>query len=118
MGPVTQIVLTSLLSSVATAALLYVLFLKKMLPAIEARLSARLASSREEFVQAVERSVRRGLLDGVAASLPSREVLQDTTRTIARTGMEMMGDSLSAWLGGGRRGRRRDDTGGPEDDKS
>lgn len=98
------ILATALASSLLTSALLYALFRWRLLPELE----ARMAAAREDFSRSIERSVRKGLLDGVSA-LPSREVLQDTTRTIARTGMELVGDSLTAWLGGARRGRRSSD---------
>lgn len=105
----------ALLSAVMTTGLLYFVFVWKVLPRIEERVAARLEQSREDIVQAVERGVRRGLFEGVASSLPSREALQDTTRTIARTGMEMMGDGLSAWLGS-RRQRRKGDPGNSGDE--
>lgn len=97
---------TALLSAAFTAVALVVVFRRVLLPELEQRMAARMDVAREEFAVSVERAVRKGVLDGVA-SIPSREVLQDTTRTIARTGMELMGDSLSSLLG--RRGARRDD---------
>lgn len=103
-------------SSLLTALLVYLILRWKVLPELERRVEQRIRASHDELAQAIERGVKRGLLDGVASSLPSREVLQDTTRTIARTGMEMMGDSLNAWLGARR--RRRTDRDGPGNDST
>ena len=107
---------TALLSAALTAIALVLVFRRVLLPEMEQRLAARMEVAREEFAVSVERAVRKGVLDGVA-SIPSREVLQDTTRTIARTGMELMGDSLSSLLGrrGARREERKDEEGGADD---
>ena len=46
----------------------------------------------------VEEAVRRGIVDGVT-SLPTREVLQGTTRNIARTSVEIVEDRLGQLFG-------------------
>ncbi|MFZ5756259.1 MAG: hypothetical protein ACOY3X_05115 [Pseudomonadota bacterium] len=102
-----MVLATAVITAIVTTVLLCAVFRWWMLPRLEARLAAQIEASRDDFARALERSVRKGLADGVAM-LPSREVLQDTTRTLARTGMELVGDSLGAWLGG-RRGRRSTD---------
>ena len=105
MATVLLVLVTALLSAGFTALLLVVVFRRRILPELEQRLGERLEAAREDFAQSVERSVRKGFLDGVS-SLPSREMLQDTTRTIARTGMGLVGDSLNTLLGG-RRGSQK-----------
>jgi len=46
----------------------------------------------------VEEAVRRGIVDGVT-SLPTREVLQGTTRNIARTSVEIVEERLGSLFG-------------------
>lgn len=114
MSTLALVVTASVLSAALTALLVALAFQRLVVPRLEERLRARLEAEREEFAQAVARSVRKGLLEGVSA-LPSREVLQDTTRTIARTGMELVGDGLNTLLGGRRPARRTGDREKPDD---
>jgi|SRR5699024_95083 len=48
----------------------------------------------EVIATRVEVAVKKGLVDGVKA-LPSRDVLQDTTRTLAKTSAEIMEERIS-----------------------
>jgi hypothetical protein len=61
------------------------------------RLKARLARYAETFLlrlsESVEQSVERGLLKGVK-QIPSTEVLRDTTRTLTRTGGDLLEQGL------------------------
>jgi len=46
----------------------------------------------------VEEAVKRGLVDGVRA-LPTREMLEQTSRTLARSSGEIVGDRLGRFFG-------------------
>lgn len=102
------------LGAAVMALALVLVWRRVLLPDLERRLDERLARANEEFAQTVERSVRKGFVDALSSTLPSREVLQDTTITVARTGMEMIGESLTTLLGrrGGRRAAVREPKGG------
>ena len=58
------------------------------------------------MAEKVEEGVRRGVIDGVT-SIPTREVLQGTTRNIARTSVEIVESRLGQIFG-----RRRPDQDG------
>lgn len=102
------IVATALLSSVLTGALLTLLWRRMLLPELERRLDERLARARAEFELTVEKGARKGFADALASTLPSREVLQDTTITVARSGIDLLSESLNTLLGA-KRGRRASD---------
>lgn len=80
---------TGLVSSLITLGLAAALF--------HYRLKARLARYAETFLlrlsESVEQSVERGLLKGVK-QIPSTEVLRDTTRTLTRTGGDLLEQGL------------------------
>lgn len=57
------------------------------------------------LAEKVEEGVRRGVIDGVT-SLPTREVLQGTTRNIARTSVEIVESRLGHIFGRRRSDRR------------
>lgn len=97
---------TALLSSAATALALWWVFDKRIRPGLERDVDAKLAEALEELGTTVETKVRQGVLDGVS-SIPSPEVLRDTTRTVARTGVALAEEGLKTLLGGPRP-RRRD----------
>ena len=61
---------------------------------------------KKEVGPVIEERVKKGVKDGVA-SIPSREVLRETTRTMAKTGVDIVGDTLKPFLG--RRGPNRSD---------
>ncbi len=60
----------------------------------------------DEVEARVRRGVRDGIRDGVT-SLPSREVLEGTTRAAAKAGADLIGEGLGTLLGGRRDRRRR-----------
>jgi hypothetical protein len=66
----------------------------------------RLKEASDVISARVEESVRKGVRDGFT-SLASKEVIQGTTRNIARTGAGFVEDSLGKILG--RRPPRSDD---------
>lgn len=48
--------------------------------------------------ESVEEAVKRGLVDGVRA-LPTREMLEETSRSLARTSSEIVGERLGRLFG-------------------
>ncbi len=52
----------------------------------------------EKAGKTVETRVRQGVLDAVA-SLPSSEVIQDTTQSVVQTGVDLVEAGLSTFLG-------------------
>ncbi|MEL7058674.1 MAG: hypothetical protein AAGN46_01470 [Acidobacteriota bacterium] len=84
----------ALVSSIATACVTIALISRwidsTLRPRLEDELAQRLEEIRRELGDEVERRVKRGVLDAVA-SLPSREVIAGTTRSVARTGAELLG---------------------------
>lgn len=67
----------------------------------------RLQEASEVIGERVEDAVRQGLVEGVSA-LPTREVLEGTTRTLARTSAEMVEDRVNRLF------RRRRHSRGPD----
>ena len=96
------ILLTSLLTSVLTLMLARRQFEKQYKDVLDEKLRQVF----DELGDIVEERVRKGVLDAVA-SIPSTEVLQSATRTVTRTGVDLVEGGLSALLGGSRT-RRRD----------
>lgn len=66
----------------------------------------RLKEAADVLAARVEEAVRKGVTDGVTR-LASREVIEGTTRNIARTGAGIVEEGLGRILG--RRDRRSDD---------
>ncbi len=92
---------TAALSSALTLGLAYYLYRKRWLPRLEEELRTREALLDEKlaaFGERLEGHVRRGIVDGVAA-LPSSEVIREGTRSLARTGLEVMNAGLDSLLG-------------------
>jgi hypothetical protein len=93
----TQIVLTiiatALLSSLLTLSIAHYLFNKHLKSRYEKGLADAISQFKAEVGPEIESRVKQGVLEGIK-SLPSREILRDTTRNIAKTGLDIMGDSL------------------------
>lgn len=91
------ILLTALLSSLFTLGLAYY-FLRKL---IQERGEETVKEITERFKNEVgpelEQRVAQGVRSGFA-SLPSREVIRDTTRNMAKTGVDIVGDTLKPFL--------------------
>lgn len=100
------LLLTALITSLLTVLLIGVGFQYYVRPRMEQELEARLKARSEKGLaileERIEKAVKRGVVDGVAA-LASKEVLQDTTRNLARSGAELVEDRLSNLLGRRRR---------------
>lgn len=97
-----MIVVTALLSALLTLAALALWMNLHIRPRVAQDLEALLREQAEiaaDLMAAkVEEAVRRGIVDGVT-SLPTREVLQGTTRNIARTSVEIVEDRLGSLFG-------------------
>lgn len=100
-----KILVTALLSSVFTLALVAIFFNRYLLPRLERDFQAQIDRAIEELGRTVEERVKKGVLDGVAA-IPSAEMLQNTTRAVTQTGVDLVGAGINALLGGGRRDRK------------
>lgn len=87
------IVATALLSSLLTLGVAHLFFQKRLKSRYEAGLADAIERFKAEVGPEIEARVKQGVLEGIK-SLPSREMLRDTTRTIAKTGLDIMGDSL------------------------
>ncbi len=97
------------LSSLLTLALGFYLFDRHYKRRLMAELDQRADAYRQSFQevlddeaekigQTIETRVRRGVLDAVA-SLPSSEVIKDTTQSVVRTGVDLVEAGLSTFLG-------------------
>lgn len=103
------VLLTAIASAVLTTLLLGAYWQRVARPRLERdlkrELGARLEKGTEILEGRIEKAVRRGVLEGVAA-LTSKEVLQDTTRSLARSGAEIVESRINQIFGR----RRRDDS--------
>ncbi|MBV1882377.1 MAG: hypothetical protein KUG82_12130 [Pseudomonadales bacterium] len=88
------IIATALLTSITTLAAGYYIFEKR----IKIKLEQKIDESITSLGDTVEEKVRQGVLNGIS-SIPSREVLRGTTRTMAKTGAEIVEDGLKTILG-------------------
>ena len=93
--------LTALLTSVLTLYLAQRHFEKRYRQELDERIERLLA----DLGEVVEVRVRQGVLDAVK-SIPSSEVIQGATRTVTKTGTEILSGGLSALLGGSKTRRR------------
>lgn len=104
------ILLTALASALLTCLLISWWLRYRVRPRLMAELDQefrlRLKEASDVLAARVEEAVRKGVRDGFT-SLASREVLQGTTRNIARTGAGIVEESLGRILG--RRPAREDD---------
>ena len=96
------VLVTALLTSITTLALGHYFFEKKIKVDLEHKIEARI----DQLGDTIEERVRQGIISGVA-SIPSREVIKGTTRTMAKTGAEIVEDSLNTILG--KRSPRKND---------
>ncbi len=86
---------SAVLASVCTLGLAGYLFDRRYKKRLEAELDERVEAYRKRF---------QAVLDAVA-SLPSSEVLRETTRSAAKTGLDLMEAGLGTLLGTPRRKR-------------
>ena len=103
MSPLATIVITALLSSALTIAAAWFVFERYLKPALIEALSEELAETGEM----IEKRVRKGVVDGIAAAAGG-EVLRDTTRRVTETGARVFEEGLGALLGTKKPGRSED----------
>ncbi len=105
------IVATALLSSLLTCVLAFAWFQLRIRPSLMDQLDEefryRLDEASEVIGERVEEAVRAGLVEGVTA-LGSREVLEGTTRNLARSSAEIVEERVNRMFGRSRGTRRRD----------
>ena len=87
------IIATALLSGLLTLGIAHYIFQKRVKSRYEQGVQDAIDKFKEEVGPEIEARVKRGVMEGFK-SLPSREILRDTTRTIAKTGLDIMGDSF------------------------
>lgn len=91
------IILTAILSSLMTLGIAYY-FIRRM---VQERGDQTVRDITERLKNEVgpelEKRVAQGVRSGFA-SLPSREVIRDTTRNMAKTGVDLVGDTLKPFL--------------------
>lgn len=98
MSQTLELILTALASSLITVGILAWYFQRVLLPRLERDFERLLRAATAELGREVEERVKRGVLEGVAA-IPSAEMLQQTTRTVAQTGVDLVGAGLNSLLG-------------------
>ncbi len=100
--------LTAVLASALTLGAAYHLFQRRWRPRLEEELRAREAELDEklaDFGEKIQAHVRQGIVDGVTA-IPSSEVVREGTRSLAKTGADIVSAGLGTLLGTSPRGRR------------
>ena len=103
------ILVTSIISALITltvvAAWMHFIVSPRVGADLEVLLREQAERAADLMAEKVEEGVRRGVIDGVT-SIPTREVLQGTTRNIARTSVEIVESRLGQIFG--RRRSERD----------
>ncbi|MCG8669194.1 MAG: hypothetical protein MI867_07245 [Pseudomonadales bacterium] len=91
------IVLTAILSSLLTLGIAY-WFIRKLIDYKAEETVAKITQRfKDDVGPELEERVAQGVRSGFA-SLPSREVIRDTTRNMAKTGVDIVGDTLKPFL--------------------
>ncbi|MAX56429.1 MAG: hypothetical protein CL537_13130 [Alcanivoracaceae bacterium] len=71
---------------------------------LQRELDEQVENAAQVISERVEEGVRRGLVEGVR-NLPSREVLEGASRSLARTGAELVSERLGQIFGSPRKDR-------------
>jgi hypothetical protein len=87
------ILATAVLSSLITLMIAIHYFRKHAKPRYDKAVGDAIERFKAEVGPEIEQRVKQGILEGIK-SLPTREMLRDTTRTIAKTGLDIVGDGL------------------------
>jgi hypothetical protein len=100
-----DVILIAISSAVVTLFVAYSVFTRVLLPQVREQVDKefdeKLNIAVDLLSEEVRKSVKQGVLQAVA-EIPSAEVLRETTQTIAKTGIDIMGVGLDVM-----RGRRR-----------
>ncbi len=97
---------TILLTAVITAAItLFVVALwghfhlqPRLMRALKRELDEEARKAADLIAASVEEAVKRGINDGVR-NLPTREMLEETSRSLARSSTELVGERISKFFG-------------------
>ena len=104
--PIFAIIATAVLSSLLTLCVVAIwahfYFQPRLRNSLQEELDEQVESAAKVLSERVEEGVRRGLVEGVR-NLPSREVLEGASRSLARTGAELVSDRLNQIFGGPRK---------------
>ena len=92
--------LSALLTCIATALWSQYWLRPRLMRQLDEEFTVRLAQASEVLAERVEEAVRRGVMDGVTR-LATREVIEGTTRNIARTGADFVEERLGRIFGRG-----------------
>ena len=95
-------VLSSLLTLVVVAVWGHFYFQPRLRNTLQRELDEQVEAAAQVISERVEEGVRRGLVEGVR-NLPSREVLEGASRSLARSGAELVSERLGQIFGGGPR---------------
>lgn len=90
---VVSAILSSLFTLIVVGLWLQLVMRPSLLKELEGLLEEQGESASKVIAKRVEEAVKQGVLGGVK-SLPSRDVLHDTTRNFAKTGVEIVEDRL------------------------
>tara|TARA_R110001606_G_scaffold111327_4_gene237808 strand:+ start:12873 stop:13184 length:312 start_codon:yes stop_codon:yes gene_type:complete len=90
--------LSALLTLVVVAAWAHFYFQPRLKRALQQELDEQSQRAARVIADSVEEAVKRGLVDGVRA-LPTREMLEQTSRSLARSSGEIVGDRLGRFFG-------------------
>lgn len=91
------VIATAVLSSLFTLGIGYIVLHRYMRRQFEAGLREAIRRINAEVGPEIESRVKKGVRDGVK-SLPSREVLKETTWNMARTGAELVNEGIKPFL--------------------
>jgi len=98
-------VLSSLLTLLVVAIWGHVYFQPRLRNTLQRELDEQVESAARVISERVEEGVRRGLVEGVR-NLPSKEMLEGASRSLARSGAELVSDRLNQIFGGPRKDRK------------
>ncbi len=88
------ILTTAIVTSALTLGVAWLLYENWLKDQIQAEMDDNI----EKLGRTMEERVKKGIRDGVS-SIPSTEVLRDTTRTMTETGVNIIGQSLGVIFG-------------------
>ncbi|MCG8391466.1 MAG: hypothetical protein MI745_00120 [Pseudomonadales bacterium] len=101
---VASAVLSSALTLTVVALWAHFHFQPKLRSNLQEEMDEQVERAAQVLSERVEEGVRRGLVEGVR-NLPSREVLEGASRSLARTSAELVSERLGQIFGNGKKER-------------
>lgn len=99
------VLLIAVFSALLTLVIGYSVYMRFLLPRLQAEIDKQFDEKLEQAVEVlsveIKEAVRKGVLRAVS-DIPSTDTLRETTQTLAKTGVEIMGASFDVM-----RGRKR-----------